>query len=172
MAKVRDRKSASGFVEPTARREIRSARGRIRRGESQKSEIAAHQSSVYRSPVAEIALLTGGDDKPYVLGLVEALTSKGVSVDVIGSDDLAVPELVWNPRVNFLNLRGDQAPQTMLRRKIIRILAYYCRLLRYAIVAKPTIFHILWNNKFELFDLYAPHDLLQARWKEICVDCT
>lgn len=25
-------------------------------------------------------------------------------------------------------------------------------LVRYAVTAKPTIFHILWNNKFEYFD--------------------
>jgi len=31
-------------------------------------------------------------------------------------------------------------------------LAYYFRLARYASRAKPKIFHILWNNKFELFD--------------------
>ena len=29
---------------------------------------------------------------------------------------------------------------------------YYARLIRYAATAKPRIFHILWNNKFEFFD--------------------
>jgi glycosyltransferase involved in cell wall biosynthesis len=29
---------------------------------------------------------------------------------------------------------------------------YYVKLIRYAARAKPRIFHILWNNKFELFD--------------------
>ena len=29
---------------------------------------------------------------------------------------------------------------------------YYARLIRYAATAKPRIFHILWNNKFESFD--------------------
>ena len=29
---------------------------------------------------------------------------------------------------------------------------YYVRLVRYAATAKPKLFHILWNNKFELFD--------------------
>jgi len=29
---------------------------------------------------------------------------------------------------------------------------YYAKLIRYAATAKPKIFHILWNNKFELFD--------------------
>ena len=30
--------------------------------------------------------------------------------------------------------------------------AYYGRLIRYAATAKPKVFHILWNNKFEHFD--------------------
>ena len=33
-----------------------------------------------------------------------------------------------------------------------RVLAYYWRLVRYSAGAKPKIFHILWNNKFQLFD--------------------
>jgi D-inositol-3-phosphate glycosyltransferase len=99
-----------------------------------------------------VALLTGGDDKPYVLGLAEAFTSAGVVFDLVGSDDLSVPELLNNPRVNFLNLRGDQCPDATLARKIVRIATYYWRLVRYAATAKPKVFHILWNNKFEFLD--------------------
>ena len=40
--------------------------------------------------------------------MAAALTSVGIRVDFIGSDDLSVPELLANPRLNFLNLRGDQ----------------------------------------------------------------
>jgi len=29
---------------------------------------------------------------------------------------------------------------------------YYVRLIRYAAIARPKVFHILWNNKFEFFD--------------------
>src|SRR4030095_8501179 len=63
-------------------------------------------------PIARlnIALLTGGGDKPYALGLAEALASNGVSLDFVGSDDLDDPELRKNPDVRFLNLRGDQRP--------------------------------------------------------------
>src|SRR5438874_3015290 len=109
-------------------------------------------SSVFRPPVLKIALFTGGGDKPYALGLATALTSRGISVDFIGSDDLNVPELLNNPRVNFLNLRGDQRPDAALATKILRVLIYYWRLVRYAATAKPTAFHILWNNKIEFFD--------------------
>ena len=100
----------------------------------------------------EVALLTGGRDKHYVVGLAEAFTSGGVVFDLIGSDDLSVPELLNNRRINFLNLRRDQRPEARLARKIVRVLSYYWRLIRYAAVAQPQIFHILWNNKFELFD--------------------
>jgi glycosyltransferase involved in cell wall biosynthesis len=54
--------------------------------------------------------------------------------------------------VNFLNLREDQRPKASLAMKIARILAYYWRLIRYAATAQPKLFHILWNNKFEVFD--------------------
>jgi D-inositol-3-phosphate glycosyltransferase len=99
-----------------------------------------------------VALLTGGSDKPYALGLAAALTSAGLSVDFVGSDDLDLPELRNNHLVNFLNLRGDQNPGANLAQKVARILTYYWRLIRYAATAKPKVFHILWNNKFELFD--------------------
>jgi len=99
-----------------------------------------------------VTVLTGGDDRPYVLGLAEAFTSGGVTLDVIGSDDLSLPELLNNRRINFLNLRGDQHPNTSLARKITRVLTYYARLVIYAAKARSQIFHILWNNKFEFFD--------------------
>ena len=99
-----------------------------------------------------VTLLTGGSDRPYVLGLTNALNSIGVTVDLIGSDELDEPDLHNKPGVRFLNLRGDQRPNAGLVAKIYRILAYYSRLILYAAKAKPRIFHILWNNKFEMFD--------------------
>jgi glycosyltransferase involved in cell wall biosynthesis len=99
-----------------------------------------------------IALLTGGGDKPYALGMAAALTSVGIHVDFIGSDDLSVPELLSNDRVKFLNLRGDQSEHASLMAKGLRVLSYYTRLIVYAATAPPKLFHILWNNKFQLFD--------------------
>ena len=37
-------------------------------------------------------------------------------------------------------------------RKVLRLLTYYGRLLRYAATAKPKVFHLLWNNKLEVLD--------------------
>jgi len=84
--------------------------------------------------------------------VAEALTSVGIQVDFIGSDDLSVPELLNNPRVNFLNLRGDQSHDVNWAEKIVRVLRYYVRLTVYAATGKPKLFHILWNNKFQLLD--------------------
>jgi len=114
----------------------------------------------------EIALLTGGGDKPYALGMADALTAEGVLLDFIGSDDLQVPELLNNARVNFLNLRGDQCPNVSAFAKVLRILNYYSRIIRYAATARPKIFHILWTNKFVLVDrtlLLAYYKLLGKR---------
>ena len=101
---------------------------------------------------APVALLTGGGDRPYAFGLATELMCKSVALDIIGSDELDSPEFHANEGVNFLNLRGDQSSNTGLLNKVKRVFLYYARLLRYAAGAKPDIFHILWNNKFEVFD--------------------
>jgi glycosyltransferase involved in cell wall biosynthesis len=104
------------------------------------------------TPTINVGLLTGGIDRPYVFGLAMALASRGVSLDVIGSDLIDRPELHAPPRLNFLNLRGDLRPNVGLKEKSVRVLRYYARLIHYAWVAKPRVFHILWDNKFLLFD--------------------
>jgi len=99
-----------------------------------------------------VSLLTGGSDRPYVYGLTTVLSSKGARLDLIGSDELDEPALRCKPGVNFLNLRGDQRSDASPFKKVIRVTKYYFKLIHYATVAKPLIFHILWNNKFEAFD--------------------
>jgi len=99
-----------------------------------------------------VALLTGGTDRHYFFGLATALISKGVRLDVIGSDDVDGPEMHSTPMVTFLNLRGSRNSRAGLRSKVSRIMAYYAHLVRYAWSAKPGVFHILWNNKFLFFD--------------------
>ena len=116
--------------------------------------------------IIEVALLTGGGDKPYALGMAASLTAEGILLDFIGSDDLEVSELLDNPRVHFLNLRGDQRPKVSAFAKVQRILVYYFRLIRYAAMARPKIFHVLWTNKFVVFDrtaLLAYYRLLGKR---------
>jgi D-inositol-3-phosphate glycosyltransferase len=144
--------------------EIRYTRSAIpdvsRKRGNQQSAIRNQHSSL------RIALLTGGGDKPYALGMAAALTSAGIHIDFVGSDELSVPELHGNPQVTFLNLRGDQCSKAGLISKVLRVLNYYVRLIRYAARAEPKVFHILWNNKFEFFDrtlLMAYYKLLRKR---------
>jgi D-inositol-3-phosphate glycosyltransferase len=143
------------------RREVRSQRSEAsdQISETAPRQVAAnpysvvgHRSSTLEPAALSVALLTGGGDKPYALGMAAALTSVGIHVDFIGSDDLNVPEVVTNPRVNFLNLRGDQRADASPFAKARRVLKYYIKLIRYAATAQPRLFHLLWNNKFELFD--------------------
>ena len=79
------------------------------------------QSSVLSPPSLHIALLTGGDDKSYALGLASALVGRRISIDFIGSDKVDAPELHTTPFINFLNLRGDQRENVSFRRKAMRI---------------------------------------------------
>jgi glycosyltransferase involved in cell wall biosynthesis len=100
----------------------------------------------------EIGLLTGGFDRPYAFSLTMALSSNGARLEVIGSDEVDSPEMHTTPRVSFLNLQGDLRQQASFTKKLVRLLIFYSRLIRYAATAKPQIFHILWNNKAQLFD--------------------
>jgi len=99
-----------------------------------------------------ISLLTGGSDRPYVYGLTNALIEEGASVEIIGSDELDLPEFRGEERIQFLNFRGSLLQNSTAWAKVFRILTYYRRLVWYAVVAKPKLFHILWNNKFEIID--------------------
>lgn len=100
----------------------------------------------------KVALLTAGRDRPYAFGMAAALMAKGLSLDIVGGDDLDCPEWHDTLNVRFLNLREDMREDVSLPKKSARVLTYYLRLLVYAATAKPKIFHILWNNKFETFD--------------------
>jgi glycosyltransferase involved in cell wall biosynthesis len=99
-----------------------------------------------------VSVLTGGGDRPYALGLAQSLADAGISLDFISSDFLESEELRANPRVHVLNLRGSMNVDAPIFSRIGRVLRYYVRLIRYAYSAEPRIFHILWNNKFELID--------------------
>jgi len=99
-----------------------------------------------------VTILTGGSDKPYALGLADALITAGVAFDFIGSDEVDSPELRHNAQVNFLNFRGDMSPKAGILSKALRVARLYLRLLAYVCTSRPKIFHILWNNKFEMLD--------------------
>src|SRR5262245_41483543 len=88
-------------------------------------------SSDVASP--SVTLLTGGGDRPYVIGLATSLVAQGVTLDLIGSDFLDVPELRSSSRIRFLNLRGDMSLDAPLASKVARVARYYVRLVHYAL---------------------------------------
>jgi glycosyltransferase involved in cell wall biosynthesis len=143
-----DRESIqSALAQPWSRKEIILNR-----------QIPADKTPVGRDSVTldvahdiQVALLTGGADPQYAYGLATSLMSKGSTLEIVGSDELNCPEFHEQAAVTFLNLRGDQRPASLFT-KVSRVAQYYVRLIRYAAVAKPRIFHILWNNKFQFFD--------------------
>ena len=102
--------------------------------------------------LVHIALLTGGSDKHYALGLASALAAKGTKIDFVGSDELNCPEICQLEGLRFLNLRGDQREDAPAPAKALRVLRYYARLAAYAARARTPVLHILWNNRFVVFD--------------------
>jgi glycosyltransferase involved in cell wall biosynthesis len=100
----------------------------------------------------EAALLTGGGDPHYAFSLAMGLVSKGVAVDFIGGDEGDRPEMHATLKLHFHHFRRSSRKGASFIEKGWGLLAYYGRLIRYAAIAKPKVFHILWNNKFEHFD--------------------
>jgi glycosyltransferase involved in cell wall biosynthesis len=112
---------------------------------------AAHQSPA-AVPEIKVSLLTGGLDKPYVMGLTAALVSHGVSLEVIGNSTLDGPEMHSTGQLSFLSLYWNPLKNLSAAAKLWRVFLSYVRIAFYAARAQPKIFHVLWNNKFELFD--------------------
>jgi len=94
----------------------------------------------------KVSLLTGGKDKPYVLGLVSGLIPNGINVDFIGNDEMQNDDIVSNENVTYFNLRGDQSENVQIKHKILRVLRYYLKLINYAGITNSEIFHIIWLN--------------------------
>ena len=122
------------------------------------------------NPAREVgaALLTGGFDKHYTFGLAMALAAEDVSLEIIGGDTVDCPAFHNPPKLAFLNLRGSKEENTGLMAKVSRVLLYYARLVRYAACARPKVFHILWNNKFEFFDRTLLMLYYKLMGKKIC----
>lgn len=115
-------------------------------------DITMHSAPAAQQAGFEVALLTGGFDRPYAYGLAMALVRKGVCLEVIGSDQVDSPEMHTTPGLRFLNLWPSQPTKRTATGKLSRVLQHYGRLIRYTAVAKPKTFHILWNSKVQIFD--------------------
>lgn len=115
-------------------------------------ELEGRKQAILNSKLGiEIGLLTGCQDRPYAFGLAMALNSQGVDLDIIGGDEIDSPEMHTTPQLRFLNFRGSQK-QANFAAKLLKLLDYYAKLIRYAARSQPRVLHILWNNKIEFFD--------------------
>jgi D-inositol-3-phosphate glycosyltransferase len=97
-----------------------------------------------------VALLTGGKDVPYVLGLVPELTARGVRIALVGNGEMASAKDVGNGQVEFHDFVGGLDPGDNSIAKAWRVLTYYGHLLAFAVRTDARLFHILWFRKFPL----------------------
>jgi D-inositol-3-phosphate glycosyltransferase len=98
----------------------------------------------------EIGLMTACRDRHYAVSLAMALASEDVHVDVVAGDDIDSPELHTAPGLRFLNFRRKMKGNKV--EKLLELLLYYAKVIRYSAQPGPSILHILWNNKLEVFD--------------------
>src|ERR1700733_10047890 len=92
-------------------------------------ELEIQERAIFNSPLRiEIGLLTGCQDRPYAFGLAMALISKGVCLDIIGSDEIDSPELHITPNLRFLDFRGLQRSHDTAATKLSKLLVYYSKL--------------------------------------------
>lgn len=80
----------------------------------------------------------------YELNLANALGENGVKVNFItGTSNM---KFSHNKNVKLIDLRGDQNTYVSVFRKLLRILRYYYRLLKYIGITKNKLIHIQWYN--------------------------
>jgi D-inositol-3-phosphate glycosyltransferase len=115
----------------------------------------------------KVAILTGGIDKPYVYGLATALSSVGMQIDLIGGDAVDCQEFHTLPNIEFLRFRHNPDKGASPITRLAGVLAYYGRLIRYAATSKAHIFHLIWNNKFEIVDRTLLMMYYRARRKRV-----
>jgi D-inositol-3-phosphate glycosyltransferase len=115
----------------------------------------------------KVAVLTGGKDVHYVLGLVPELASRGIRVVVAGNDELAHGAGLAPGRVESHDLVGRRDPSAGPVRKAWRVLSYYGRLLRFAYRTDARLFHILWFRKFPVLERVLLTSYFKALKKKI-----
>jgi D-inositol-3-phosphate glycosyltransferase len=99
----------------------------------------------------KVSLLTGAHDPMYSIPLASALADRNIEIDFVGNDAMQGAVGLERANIRYLNLRGSQQPAP-LHSMIIRIVRYYAKLIGYARRTDSRLFHILWLNKFEVFD--------------------
>lgn len=100
-----------------------------------------------------IALLTGGRDPHYALGLASGLLSNSIDIDLIGSADLRYSNIVANNNnIHLYAFCESYKFKSSIIHKTFVTLKYYFRLIIYSAFTDTKIFHIQWEYKLIYFD--------------------
>ena len=99
-----------------------------------------------------VSILNAGGQSHYLYGLVSGLNEiEALEIEVV--DRITSISLLDSfKHVKVFPLRGSRDHNSPLLEKILRIVKYYFKLIRYAFVTRSKLFHIQWENKFLLFD--------------------
>ena len=87
----------------------------------------------------------------YIFGLIDGLSKKDISIDLIGSDRMKQLENKYK-NVNVINLRGSQDTNVRFLYKFTRIMKFYVSLMKYITKTDSDLIHIHWPNRFFFFD--------------------
>jgi len=102
----------------------------------------------FESPVA---ILTGGMDPHYALGLASALAAGNMQIDLVAGDEVAKIDFKSHSSIRFVFIRRQGGSVNKLT-KVWRVIIYYCRLIYYVAATRSPILHILWNNQIQWID--------------------
>jgi glycosyltransferase involved in cell wall biosynthesis len=101
---------------------------------------------------ADVAILSGGWDRPYAFGLTDALVRNGLRVELIAGDDLTDADFGHPRTLRVLNYRVTNRAGDSVATRLRRLASYYIKLIAYAWRSRAPVFHILWNNGYDTFD--------------------
>src|SRR5947207_3642354 len=94
-----------------------------------------------------VAILTGGRDPHYALGLASALAAEGVQIDLVGGDHMAQTQFESHSCIKFVVIR-EQGPTDSQVVKAIRVIKYYCRLVYYVAFTRCNTASFYGKNSF------------------------
>jgi glycosyltransferase involved in cell wall biosynthesis len=84
--------------------------------------------------------------------MAAGLAGQPVQLDVLASGPFMRSPELRHPNISCLNVYGDADSKDSFHRKVLRVIGAYLRLVAYAARTDATLFHLLWHNKFPLFD--------------------
>jgi D-inositol-3-phosphate glycosyltransferase len=102
----------------------------------------------------KVSILFGsGIGRHYELGFLSGFSSKSLFIDIIGGTNaIKDSKILKNQNFNYYNFFDKIYNNTNIWSKVIIIIKYYIKLIKYALNTDSKIFHIQWFNKVYIFD--------------------